>query len=208
MQMPSTMWTRILKVREDPVRVKDLVARRYRQPIHDFAVLQGLPLEDAEDVAQEVFMRVCQESFLRKADRDRGRFRSYLLAVTKHVIASLQRYQLAEKRDRRKEISLDDFEVPESVPDDPDFDQLWAKNLVDKALDRLAEDATIPAYRLKIQGKSYKEIAKELGIRESDVSNAVQRAPKRLKREIEKMILEYSTEAEVPGEIAALRKFL
>jgi sigma-70-like protein len=81
MHLPTTVWSTLLKVRRDPARVKDLVVRRYRQPVYEFALQRGLPPEDADDVAQEVFLRVCREEFLEKADRTRGRFRTLLLAV-------------------------------------------------------------------------------------------------------------------------------
>ena len=209
MHLPTTVWSTLLKVRRDPARVKDLVVRRYRQPVYEFALLRGLEPEDADDVAQEVFLRVCREEFLEKADRTRGRFRTLLLAVTKHVISALRRRENAGKRDRRRRVSLEDFDVPEEPPgEDPEFDRLWARNLVEKALDRLKDDPTIPAYRLKIQGRSYREIAKELGRKETDVTNHIHRASERLRREIRKMVSEYSSDGDVPSEILALRKFL
>ena len=33
-EFPSSIWTTILSVRKDPGRVRDLVVRRYRQPVH------------------------------------------------------------------------------------------------------------------------------------------------------------------------------
>ncbi len=209
MHLPTTVWSTLLKVRNDPDRVKDLVVRRYRQPVYEFAIQRGLTPEDADDVTQEVFLRVCREEFLEKADRTRGRFRTLLLAVTKHVIHAMRRRENAGKRDRRRRVSLEDFDVAGEPPaEDPEFDRLWARNLVEKALDRLKGDATIPAYRLKLQGKSYREIAQALGRKETDVTNHVHRASERLRREIRKMISEYSAEEDVPAEIVALRKFL
>lgn len=209
MHLPTTVWSTLLKVRREPDRVKDLVVRRYRQPVYEFALQRGLPPEDAEDVAQDVFLRVCRETFLEKADRTRGKFRTLLLAVTKHVISAFRRRENADKRDRRRRVPLEDFDIPEeSGGEDPDFDRLWAKNLVEKALDRLKNDPAIPAYRLKLQGKSYREIARELGRKETDVTNHIHRGSERLRREIRKMISEYTLEEDVPAEIVALRKFL
>ncbi|MBI2898702.1 MAG: sigma-70 family RNA polymerase sigma factor [Planctomycetes bacterium] len=208
MPLPSTMWTCLLQVRSDPERVKDLVVRRYRQPVVDFARAQGIPPEDAEDVAQEVFLRVCREEFLGKADRSKGRFRNLLLAVTRHVIASHRRHALAGARDRRREVALGDFDLPAEAPPDAEFDRLWVRNLVGRAMERLRPDPHFAALELQIGGKSYKEIAAALGRSEGDVTNHVHRAKLKLKAEIERLVGEYCTAEEMPEEIGALLRYL
>jgi len=208
MPMPSTLWTAILQVREDPERVKDLVVRRYRAPVYEFALHCRLSPEDADDVTQEVFVRVCRKEFLERADREKGKFRSFLLAVTRHVIDAHRRRENAGVRDRRRTLPLDDLDIPGNVQPESEFDRLWAKNLVEKALERLGGDITVPAYRLKVQGKSNREIALELGKSETDVRNYVHRATLRLRREIKKMISEYSSPKDLPEEIRSLRRFL
>jgi RNA polymerase sigma-70 factor, ECF subfamily len=206
--MPSTLWTAILEVRNQPDRVTDLIVRRYRQPIHDFALQQGLPHEDAEDVTQEVFLRVCREEFLVKADRTKGKFRTLLLAVTKHVIAKFREYALAGKRDRRRQVALGDFEIPDELPSDPAFDRLWVQNLVEQARERLKEDLPVRALMLQFEGKSYRDIGIVLGKKETEVTNYIHRGKERLKREIERLIAEYSAHDDVPDEIATLMSLL
>ena len=206
--MPSTMWTTILAFHRDPDRVKDFVVRRYRQPVVEFARRQGLKDEDAEDVAQEVFLRVCHETFLRKADQIRGKFRTVLLAVTKHVIGSWRRHEMAGKRDRRREVSLEGMTLPDELPADPEFDKLWVQNLITQALQRLKQDAGTEALKLQLEGLSYTEIAERLGKKTTDVTNFIHRAKERLKKEFERLIAEYSTREDVAEEIAQLRRFL
>ena len=208
MRMPSTMWTTILQFHRDPERVKDFVARRSREPVVAFARRQGLKEEDAQDIAQEVFLRVCQEAFLKRADQIRGKFRTVLLAVTKHVIGSWRRHETADKRDRRREVSLEGMSLPEELPTDPEFDRLWVQNLMNQAMDRLRDDPGIEALRLQLQGLSYLEIAGRLGRKASDVTNHLHRARERLKKEFERLIAEYSNQEDVAEEIAALRRFL
>jgi RNA polymerase sigma factor (sigma-70 family) len=174
----------------------------------EFARRQGLRDEDAEDVTQEVFLRVCGETFLRKADQIRGRFRTVLLAVTKHVIGSWRRHERAGKRDRRREVSLEGIPLPAELPADPEFDRLWVQNLMNQAMDRLKDDPGIEALRLQLGGLSYQEIADRLGRKVTDVTNFIHRAKGRLRREFERLIAEYSTREEVADEIAALRRFL
>lgn len=208
MHMPSTMWTTILAFHRDPDRVKDFVVRRYRQPVVEFARRQGLKDEDAEDVAQEVFLRVCHETFLRKADQIRGKFRTVLLAVTKHVIGSWRRHEMAGKRDRRREVSLEGMTLPDELPADPEFDRLWVQNLMTQAMERLKKDVGTEALKLQLEGLSYQEIAERLGKKTTDVTNFIHRAKERLKKEFERLIAEYSTREDVAEEIAQLRRFL
>src|ERR1043165_1808720 len=104
MVVPSSIWTGSLSVKNDPERVKDLVVRRYREPVVEFLRMKGLSHEDAEDVAQDVFIQICREEFLQKADREKGKFRTLVLAVTRNLLAFFHRYQMAERRDRRRKV--------------------------------------------------------------------------------------------------------
>lgn len=208
MPFPSSVWSAILSVRQDPDRVKDLIVRRYRDPIVEFARRQGLPHEDAEDVAQDVFLRVCREEFLVKADRQKGKFRTLLLAVTRHVILQFRRHELSERRDRRRQISLGDFDVPVDPPSDEEFDRLWVKNLVTQAMERLKAEPAIQALKLQMEGKSYQEIADALGKPMTDVTNYIHRAKDRLRRQIEEIIGEYSSREQAPAEIAELMRLV
>ena len=208
MQFPTSVWSALLSIRQDPERVKDLVVRRYREPIFEFARRQGLSHEDAEDVAQEVFLRVCREEFLEKADRQKGKFRTLLLAVTRHVILQFRRHELSERRDRRRQISLGDFDVPVDPPADEEFDRLWVKNLVAQAMERLKDDATIQALKLQMEGKSYQEIADAMGKSVGDVTNYIHRSKDRLRRQIEELISEYSAREQAPAEIAELMRLV
>jgi len=206
--MPSTLWTTILQFHSDPERVRDFVVRRYRQPVLEFALMQGLSQEDSEDVAQEVFVRICQKSFLKKADQIRGKFRTILMTITKRVIVSLRRHETADKRDRRRQIPLEGLDLPGESPADPEFDRLWVKNLVTQALERLEHDPAVQALHLHLKGLSYQQIAQKLGKKVWDVNNFIFRARERLRQEIEQLIGEYSSREDVAEEIAALRRFL
>ncbi len=208
MYLPSTMWTCILEVRSDPDRVNDLIVRRYSQPLQAFARSIGMSHESAEDVVQETFIRVCNKEFLLGADRKKGKFRTLILAVLKNVISEYRRHDFAGLRDRRREVPLGDLDLAVPYQEEFEFNRMWVRNLVNQAFDNLKEDPTIPALRLQTRGKSYKEIAAELDLKESDVTNNIHRAKPRLKRELERLIAQYCTQEEFPEEIAALVKFM
>ena len=188
--------------------MKDLVVRRYRTPVYEFARKQGLNHEDAEDVAQDVFIRVCAEGFLEKADQSKGRFRTLILAVTRHVIASFRRHALAARRDRRRETSLDDFQFPVDVPPDAEFERAWARNLVHLALDRLKNKPSIDLLTAQMNGATCKELALQLGRTEHAVETALYRVRERLRAEIERLVAEYSAEGQVDEELGSILKLV
>ncbi|HLY73927.1 MAG TPA: RNA polymerase sigma factor [Planctomycetota bacterium] len=208
MHLPSTMWTCIRQASANPALVTEMVVSRYQTPLLEFARQQGLTHEDAEEVVQEAFVRICKEEFLLKADRAKGKFRSLLLAVLKYVISEFRRHRNAGVRDRRLEVPLGTFDVPAEIPEDAGFNRLWVKNLVRQAFENLKGDPTVESLRLQMDGMSYKDIATTQGIRETDVTNNIHRAKPRIKRELEKLIGQYSTQDECPDEIALLIQYL
>ncbi|HZE97353.1 MAG TPA: RNA polymerase sigma factor [Planctomycetota bacterium] len=207
MNFPSSVWTLILSIKHDPERVKEQVVLRYRQPVHEFIQRRVGSHEDAEDLTQEVFLRICSDTFLEKVDPEKGRFRSLLLAVTRRVIASHQRQELAQRRDRRRQVPLQDIDLPADPPAEGEFDRLWVGNLVSQAMDRMKDEPHLVPLKLQIQGKSYREISEKLGRPETDVTNFIHRAKQRLRRELESLIREYSG-GDVKSEIAALMQYL
>jgi len=207
MSFPSSVWTLILSLKHDPERVKEQIVLRYRQPVYEFIQRRLTNHEDAEDLTQEVFLRVCADSFLEKVDPEKGRFRTILLAVTRRVIASYLRQELAQRRDRRRQVPLTDIDLPSDPPAEGEFDRLWVSNLVSQAMDRMKNEPHLVPLKLQIQGKSYKEISEELGRPETDITNFIHRAKQRLRREIEGLIREYSG-GDVKTEIQALMQYL
>lgn len=197
----------LAKLQKDPAGAKDLVIRRYRKPIYEFARLQRFNHEDAEDIAQAVFFEVCRSAFLEKAERNKGKFRSYLLGLTQHVIAKFREHELAGMRDRRRTQSLGDYEPPAEVPPNADFKRVWAANLHATALEELGDEVSVKAYKLSLEDKSYKEIAAELDIAETDVTNYIHRVKERLRKIILRLIGEYDPD-DIPGEIDDLGKDL
>jgi len=207
-EFPSSIWTTILSVRKDPGRVRDLVVRRYRQPVYDFIKRQGISHEDAEDITQEVFSQICRDGFLERVDPKKGKFRTLVLAVTRHLISSFHRRELAGIRDRRRSVALEEFDIAAEHPADGDFDDLWVKNLVDQGMLRLKDDPGVSALKLQLEGRSYQEISATLQKSATDVTNYIHRAKKKLRAEIERLIRDYCGADEVDDEVASLLRYL
>jgi len=224
MAFESTFWTVIKKSIGDPFAIQAIV-RRYRPPVVEYLRRRGVSDADAEDLAQEIFVQVCRPEFLRRADRERGRFRSLLLAVTRNLLNSFRRRENTLKRGGSVTIlSLEQggpdgqaLEMPVESLSTPDaeFGRLWASHLMKRALERLAEEerpdgAPIArALALHIEDVPYREIANRLGASEQDVANWIYQARRRMKRYARKAIEEYiSSPEELQEEIRQLREYL
>jgi RNA polymerase sigma-70 factor (ECF subfamily) len=88
---PTTIWTVIREAGADDTSALDRFARAYEDPVSRYVRGRGFAGPDADDVVQEVFLRLLRGRVLEKADRERGRFRSLLLSVCRHVILDRQR---------------------------------------------------------------------------------------------------------------------
>lgn len=208
-RFPTTFWT-TLRDRPDQARAK--LFTRYRTAIFHYLQNQGFQESDAEDLTQEVFLQVCQEPFLERVDRAKGKFRTLLLAVTRNLVLKAR-----ERGARRRAVSLDSggpdgnvLEVP--GPSDARFDELWVQNLVRLALQRLQEETSLggpPHYQAvvlnKMQGLPYAEVARKLGASEEDVTNWIHHGKKKIRKYLEESVRDYcSTEAEWQEELALL----
>ena len=103
--------------------------------------------EDAEDLTQEFFARLLAQRFLAKADRQKGKFRSFLLAAMKHFLADQWDCEHAQKRGgTRTVISFDSLEAETRYRLEPAsdltpekmFEKQWALALLEHVLSRLA----------------------------------------------------------------------
>ena len=116
-EMPSTMWTLLSRAREGNAGELDSLLRQYRPPVLAFVRTLVRDPEEAEDVTQEVFVTVLQDGILAKADRLKGKFRSLLLAVARHVISERWRARTALKRGgNQRPLSLDRADASGELP--------------------------------------------------------------------------------------------
>ncbi len=170
-RFPTTIWDDIASARGGAERELDLLLARYRGPVVAFLRWKGADPDEAEDLAQEVLLRLSRPDFLEKVDRAKGRFRSLLLAVTCNILSEARRHDGAERRGGDVRILAGD-ELAHSLAseDDPVFERLWVAELVSRALRELEDDASLrgspiaAAFRLKyIEGLTQEEVAARLG---------------------------------------------
>jgi DNA-directed RNA polymerase specialized sigma24 family protein len=105
MKFPTTQWNIV-----ETLKVEDVEARRaalgeiigiYGAPLLAFALRhsQGTrTAEDCEDLVNDFFLRCVQGGILARADRARGKFRSFLATSFKYYITNDQRASQTQRR--------------------------------------------------------------------------------------------------------------
>ena len=126
------------------------LCENYWFPLYAFVRRAGYSAEDAQDLTQEFFVRLLAKNYLAVADRQRGRFRSFLLGAMKHFLANQQRRQGTQKRGgHRPMISLDfhtgenrynQIEPVDNLTPERLYERRWALTLLDLVLSRLREE--------------------------------------------------------------------
>ena len=202
-QFATTRWTIVLSAAQrstpDSDAALETLCRIYWYPLYAYARRRGFSAEDAGDVTQEFFARLLEKHSLVAADRDKGKFRSFLLASLRHFLANEWDKANAQKRGGgRAPISIDvnaaegsyRLEPAHELTAERIFERRWALTLLEQVLRRLRADYVDsgkenlfdilkPALVEPGHAVGYREIGKELGMSEGAVKVAVHRLRKR-----------------------------
>ena len=124
----------------------EVLCHAYWFPVYAFARKQGCSAADAEDVTQDFFAEILRSEFLQRANRERGRFRSYLLTALKRRILSAHERAHAQKRGGgARLVSIDEplaerqfWEIDDPGLDPSQtFERSWALTVLHRARQRL-----------------------------------------------------------------------
>lgn len=232
---PATRWSLVASVRRRADdggaahRAMDDLCRLYWWPLYAFARRSGLGVEDAQDSVQGFFAGLIDREALGRADPERGRLRTFLLASFKHHMADEHDRRTAWRRGGRNQtVSFDEISAEEryaSEPRDestPDrlFQRQWALVLLQRALEVLAaeraaagREAEMEVLRpfLDASGRSgdaeYETAASALGISLSNARVAVHRLRHRYRKVLQDLVaatLENEDQGAVEDEMRAL----
>lgn len=218
MSFVTTHWFLLEHAHKDPDRAFREIVRRYQRPIFDFLRGRGCSPEDAEDLAQEVLTSICRKEFLEAIDQKKGKFRSLVLAVTSHKLASHLRKRFAQKRGGNAAwISIEET-VGDQLPmeeviaasreqTDEEFDRAWILNLVWDAGEKLqTENPKMGAVFLFFyEGSlSHEEISERLEMDRVEVGKLLTEARRRIRRYVRNSIQQYVRDQEEFNEEVAL----
>ena len=220
-----TQWTLVLAARDETSAQAALaeLCGIYWYPIYAYARRSGLNQEDAQDMTQEFFARLLAKNWLSGVDREKGRFRSFLLASLRHFMSNERDRASAAKRGGGLPLlSLDavaaearyHLEPADTTTPDRLFDRQWALTLLDRVLARLRSEfvatgkvETFDALKPALAGAAdpYANIAAATGLSEGAVKVAIHRLRKRYRQILREEIAQtVSTPEEVDEEIRAL----
>ena len=227
-RFPTTSWTLIATAARESGNAQSALANlceAYWYPVYAFIRRRGHSREDAEDLCQEFFARVLQDGALSSARRERGKFRSFLLAsVTNFLANEWDRTQALKRGGGCTMLSLD-FDASEAryrqepcheLTPETLFGRQWALALLDLVLARLRDELSqrrqaglfdrLSQYLTGDQGRgSYEQLAAELKVSEAAIRTAVHRLRRRFGDLVrEEIAASVADPNEVEGEIRFL----
>ena len=132
-----------------------MLCGRYWMPLYAFLRRSGYGDHDSQDFVQGFFEQLLSKEFLTSVDKEKGRFRSFMLASIKHYVAKQRVRDQAQKRGGgRKQLSIDfaageewfRVEPSENATAEMLFERRWALSLLDTVMEQLRQ-------RFAAQGK-------------------------------------------------------
>lgn len=237
---PLTHWSLIQRAGEGRSfsrETLDVILQRYLPALKAHLLSRGIPAQRVDDYVQGfIENRVLEGNLLASADRQRGRFRSFLLASLNNYVANMYRAERAAKRSPASgaPLSLD----PEAGIDAPDptaaalgspgtcdaFDVAWAREALAEALRRTqnnfrasGRDDLWDVFNSRIvkptledaEPIAYAELVRRHGYTTwKQAANALITAKRRFEQALREVLREHVDEHEVDAELVSLGQAL
>jgi RNA polymerase sigma factor (sigma-70 family) len=198
----STVWAVVERAKRGDDSAIDQLVRAYQKPVHQFIRRQGFSEHDAEDIAQEVFLRIARHGVLQKVLQTGGKFRSLVIGVTKNVMFERRRTEGTKKRGgdvQTKPLPTDSQFGVTPDGDDETFDQFWMLHLVNRAFELLQKESIVKktqyyeaVRRFILDGEDYATISEKIGVPLTNLKNLIRRGKQKLLDYIRQEIADYS----------------
>jgi RNA polymerase sigma factor (sigma-70 family) len=212
------------------------LCQTYWPPLYTYVRTRGYSVHDAQDLTQGFFAHLIENKIHLRADRQLGKFRSFLLASLKHFLShAREREQTLKRGGGREFVHLDEGRAEEAetlfqthsssgrnaVPEDKLFERAWAETLVETAIARLeaaykAEGKENLFVRLRIflaagaePLPAYSDLAAGMAVTESTIRSHVTRLRARYREMLRAEVRRtVDTESEVDEELRELLRVL
>jgi RNA polymerase sigma-70 factor (ECF subfamily) len=180
-------------------RALETLCRAYWYPIYAYVRRKGYRPEEAQDLTQEFFAQLIAKDHVRLADRNKGKFRGFLLARLDFFLAREWSRAHRQKRggqftfismdehppEERYQLEPADLETPERI-----FLRHWALTVLKQAMNALQQECEANGKASLFQeaknlisgerhGAAYAQISKSLNMGEGAVRVAVHRLRQR-----------------------------
>ena len=201
------------------------LCQTYWYPLYAYVRRRGHPAQDAQDLTQSFFARLLERNWVGDADRERGRFRTFLLTAMSRFLSDEWDKMRAQKRGggvAHVPVQLDTAETryghepADNHTPEQCYEHQWSLTLLDNVLQRLrAEyehegkgDLFAGLNSCLVGGREtqpYAELAVQLRMNEGAVKMAVHRLRKRYRKLLRAEIAETMAATEdVDGELRHL----
>jgi RNA polymerase sigma-70 factor (ECF subfamily) len=182
----------------------ETLCQTYWYPLYAYTRRQGKNHEDAQDLTQDFFARLLEKGYVAKADRNRGKFRSFLLSsMNNFMVNEWKRNGRIKRGGAMTGFSLNEAEAEErygqqlavELDATSHFDRQWAATLVERVLASLLEEYAAMgkaelflALKIFIWGEtspnSYAELEKRLNLNAGTIKVAAHRLRKRFRERL------------------------
>ncbi len=153
LRFQTTAWSLVLAAAGNPTtdsrRALATLCQTYWNPVYAFIRRSGYTRDQSQDLTQGFFALLLEKQYLRDADQERGRFRSFLLTAVKHFLANeWDRAHAVKRGGGQVPVSIDVLQAetwygPAAVEDaTPErlFERRWALSLLEHVMGRLRAD--------------------------------------------------------------------
>jgi RNA polymerase sigma factor (sigma-70 family) len=195
----ETRWSVVLTAKDlaspNYERAMAALCEQYSYPVYAFIRRKGRSPADAEDLAQEFFHRLISKEFLRTVDREKGRFRTFLLTAVQRFLCNEWEKSQAQKRGGGAVFVTWDADAAEQrycqepshdLTPERLFERRWALTVLEKAMQQMRKEYeaadklllfnALQPYLLGDQKhEGYASLAEELGMSEGSLRVAVHR---------------------------------
>lgn len=204
------------------------MCRDYHRPVFVVLRARGFTEEEAEDLTQEFFLRLFESQAWKRAERGKGRFRSFLLGTLTHMLhhvwtAGQRQKRGGGMRTQSLEAVQENGEVPAAADERNTeilFDREWALRLIQGAFAKVESEfeeagraAEFAVLRRFLPGVEvplrYDEAAHLLGKPEGLVKSMIHRLRDDYRRNLRALVARTVSAAhEVDEELAYLHEVL
>ena len=232
-QFHTTRWTLVASAAEgegqDASEALAELCTAYWYPLYAFLRRRGSDEHEAADLVQGFFAELIEKDYVAQADRERGRFRGFLLVSLQHYASKQRAKERAQKRgggrvhlpldfeegEQRYRLEPVDELTPEAI-----FERRWALTLLERTMERLAayyagggpeKAERFETLKPCLSGGAapYRDLGLRLGISETAVKVAVHRLRARYRDHLRQEIAETVFDpAEIDDEIRRLMEAL
>jgi RNA polymerase sigma factor (sigma-70 family) len=226
---PTTRWSLVTKAQagssEEARLALESLCKDYWKPLFAFTRHLGHSDADASDTVQEFLSRFVHSGGFTRVDRATGRLRNFLLtSLRNHLTDEWRRKNARKNRIAKDAISLEEaieskipFLQPNAIPGEELFDREWAREIMDKTIERLSAsyakrnrsvlfEALIPLVASNpVPGEVLETLCKELGISSSKLTVSLSRLRERFGVTLRTVISEtVEDESEIEEELRYL----